>query len=162
MSVKGIIMFLGMNNTRLERKILIILVFLFNQRLLQDVRLKALSLVRGFKVFHQRRNRSTPHVHSKEGSWNLIWVRKGLESSKKCVEDGPSFTKGRVIIFKSALEKTWKSLNSTILSILFIGNRKDDVCLQLHGQVSGQPKHCHSAVLDPKGRAFRCVSGSPL
>ena len=30
----------------------------------------------------------------------------------------------------------------------------------LHGQVSSQPKRCHSAMLDPKGRAFRCVSGS--
>ena len=41
-----------------------------------------------------------------------------------------------------------------------IGNRKDSLCLQLHGQVSRQPKRCHSAMLDPKGRTFRCVSGS--
>ena len=41
-----------------------------------------------------------------------------------------------------------------------IGNRKDNVCLQLHGQVSSQPKRCHSAMLDPNGRAFRWVSGS--
>ena len=43
-----------------------------------------------------------------------------------------------------------------------IGNRKDGVCLQLHGQVSKQPKHCRSAMLDPKCWAFRCVSGSLL
>ena len=41
-----------------------------------------------------------------------------------------------------------------------IGNRKDSVCLQLHGQVSRQPKPCHSAMLDPKGRAFCRASGS--
>ena len=45
---------------------------------------------------------------------------------------------------------------------LSIGDHKDYVCLQLHGQVSRQPKRCHSAVLDPKGRAFLCVSGSLL
>ena len=43
-----------------------------------------------------------------------------------------------------------------------IGNRKDSVCLQLHGQVSRQPKRCRSAMLDPKGRTFLCVSGSLL
>ena len=43
-----------------------------------------------------------------------------------------------------------------------IGNLKDVVCLQLDGQVSGQPKRCHSAMLDPKGRAFCFVSGSLL
>ena len=42
----------------------------------------------------------------------------------------------------------------------FIGNRKEGVCLELHGQVFGQPKRCRSAMLDPKGRAFCCVSGS--
>ena len=46
------------------------------------------------------------------------------------------------------------------LRYLVIGNRKDTVCLQLHGQVSRQPKRCRSPMLDPKGRAFCCVSGS--
>ena len=41
-----------------------------------------------------------------------------------------------------------------------IGNLKVGVCLQLHGQVSRQPKHCRSAMLDPMGRAFCCDSGS--
>ena len=41
-----------------------------------------------------------------------------------------------------------------------IGDRKDRVCLQLHGQVSRQPKRCRSAMFDPKGRAF--FSGSLL
>ena len=41
-----------------------------------------------------------------------------------------------------------------------IGNRKDGVYLQVHGQVSGEPKRCRSTMLDPKGRAFCCVSGS--
>ena len=41
-----------------------------------------------------------------------------------------------------------------------IGDRKDDVCLQLHGQVFRQPKRCGSAMLDPKGGAFCRVSGS--
>ena len=40
-----------------------------------------------------------------------------------------------------------------------IGNHKDGACLQLHGQASKQPKRCRSAMLDPKGRAFLCVSG---
>ena len=43
-----------------------------------------------------------------------------------------------------------------------IGNRKDVVCLQLYGQVSRQPKHCSSAMLDPKSPAICCVSGSLL
>ena len=47
-----------------------------------------------------------------------------------------------------------------VSSLHAIGNRKDYFCLQLDGQVSRQPKGCHSAMLDPKGRAFRCVSGS--
>ena len=38
-----------------------------------------------------------------------------------------------------------------------IGDRKDGVCLQLHGQVSRQPKRCSSAMLEQKGREFRCV-----
>ena len=38
-----------------------------------------------------------------------------------------------------------------------VGNRKDGICLQFYGQVS---KRYRSAMLDPKGRAFRCVSGS--
>ena len=46
--------------------------------------------------------------------------------------------------------------------IVVIGNRRDVVCLQLHGQVSGQPKCCHSYILDPKGLAFCFVSGSLL
>ena len=33
-----------------------------------------------------------------------------------------------------------------------IGNRKDCVCLHLHGHVSRQPKRCRSAMLDPKVR----------
>ena len=33
---------------------------------------------------------------------------------------------------------------------------------QLHGQVSWEPKRCRSTMLDRKGRAFRCVSGSLL
>ena len=34
-------------------------------------------------------------------------------------------------------------------------------CLfKLHSQVCRQPKRCHSAMLDPKGRAFCCASGS--
>ena len=41
-----------------------------------------------------------------------------------------------------------------------IGNRIDSVCLQVHGQVSRQPKSCRSAMLDPKGPAFGCVSVS--
>ena len=41
-----------------------------------------------------------------------------------------------------------------------IGTCKDKICLLLHGQVSRQPKRCRSAMLDPKGRAFRRVSGS--
>ena len=41
-----------------------------------------------------------------------------------------------------------------------IGNTKESVCLQLHGQVSRQPKRCRSAMLDQKGHAFRCFSGS--
>ena len=41
-----------------------------------------------------------------------------------------------------------------------IGDRQDGVCLQLSGQVSRQPKHCHSAMLYPKGRASCYVSGS--
>ena len=41
-----------------------------------------------------------------------------------------------------------------------IEHRKDGICLQMHGQVSRQPKHCRSAMLDPKGRAFCYVSGS--
>ena len=41
-----------------------------------------------------------------------------------------------------------------------IGDRKDGFCLQLHGHVSRQPKHCHSAMLDLKGQAFCYVSGS--
>ena len=41
-----------------------------------------------------------------------------------------------------------------------IGDRKDGVCLQLHSQVSRQPKHCRSAMFDTKVRAFFCVSGS--
>ena len=32
----------------------------------------------------------------------------------------------------------------------------------LYGQASKQPKRCRSAILDPKGRAFWCVSGSLL
>ena len=31
-----------------------------------------------------------------------------------------------------------------------IGDRKDGVCLQLHGQVSRQPNLCRYAMLDPK------------
>ena len=41
-----------------------------------------------------------------------------------------------------------------------IGDRKDVICLKMHGHVSRQPKRCHSAMLDPKGRAFYYVSGS--
>ena len=48
------------------------------------------------------------------------------------------------------------------LHLVPIGNRKDDVRLQLHGHVSWQPKHGHSTMVDPKGRAFRCVLGSPF
>ena len=44
----------------------------------------------------------------------------------------------------------------------YIGNRKNGVCLHLHGQVSRQPKRCRSAMLDPKGRALRYDSGSLL
>ena len=43
-----------------------------------------------------------------------------------------------------------------------IGDRKVGTCLQLYGQVCRQPKCCRSASLDPKGRAFCQVSGSPL
>ena len=43
---------------------------------------------------------------------------------------------------------------------MIIGNRKDAVYLQLHSQVSRQPKRCRSAMLDPKSRAFCCISGS--
>ena len=35
-----------------------------------------------------------------------------------------------------------------------IGNRKDDVCLRLHGQNSSSPSAAISAMLDSKGRAF--------
>ena len=36
-----------------------------------------------------------------------------------------------------------------------IGDRKENACLQLHCQVSRQPKRCRSAMLvDPKGRHF--------
>ena len=41
-----------------------------------------------------------------------------------------------------------------------MGNRKDGICLHLHGQVSKQPKRCHSTMLGEKDRAFYCVSGS--
>ena len=47
-----------------------------------------------------------------------------------------------------------------VLQIASIGNRKDTVCLYLQGQMSRQPNRCRSAMLDPKGRAFDCVSGS--
>ena len=35
-----------------------------------------------------------------------------------------------------------------------IWDRKNGVCLQLHGHVSWQPKHCRSAMLDPKVEHF--------
>ena len=35
-----------------------------------------------------------------------------------------------------------------------IRNRKDGICLQLYSQVSRQPKHCRSAMLDPKVEHF--------
>ena len=38
------------------------------------------------------------------------------------------------------------------LTALYVGNRKDGVCLQKNGQVSKQPKRCRSAKLDPKAR----------
>ena len=41
-----------------------------------------------------------------------------------------------------------------------IGNHKDDICLQLHGQVSKQQKRCRSAMLEPEVREFFCASGS--
>ena len=53
------------------------------------------------------------------------------------------------------------SLNHPLITTI-IGDCKEGFCLQLHGQVSGQPKRCRSAMLDPKGRAFWCVSGSLL
>ena len=59
-----------------------------------------------------------------------------------------------------ALKSTLEYSALTSAKFLAIGNRKDDVCLQFHGQVSRQPRRCHSAMLDPKGRSFRCVSGS--
>ena len=41
--------------------------------------------------------------------------------------------------------KFWMHEQQKLISI---GNRKDDVCLQLHGQVSRQPNHSHFAMLD--------------
>ena len=41
-----------------------------------------------------------------------------------------------------------------------IGDRKDGICLHLYGQVHRQPKRCRSAMLNPKGCAIWCVSGS--
>ena len=46
------------------------------------------------------------------------------------------------------------------IEIASIGDREDGVCLQFYGQVSRQPNRCRSAMLDPKGRSFYCVSGS--
>ena len=41
-----------------------------------------------------------------------------------------------------------------------IGDRKDGVCLQTHGQAFRQSMRCPSAILDQKGRAFYYLSGS--
>ena len=51
------------------------------------------------------------------------------------------------------------SWNDQIQTAFTIGNCKDTVYLQLHGQMSRQPKRCPSAMLDPS-QAFCCVSGS--
>ena len=56
---------------------------------------------------------------------------------------------------------------SGLIQDLFASNhdlryRTDGVCLQLHDKVSRQPKHCRSAMFDPKGRTFFCVLGSLL
>ena len=55
-----------------------------------------------------------------------------------------------VIVWNSALAVVGQKR----LSETTIGNRKDCVCLHLHGQVSRQPKRCRSAMLDPMGQAF--------
>ena len=38
-------------------------------------------------------------------------------------------------------------LNRQSKPVFVIGNRKDIICLQMYGQVSGQPKRCRSAML---------------
>ena len=40
------------------------------------------------------------------------------------------------------------------LSYIAIGNHKDGVCLELHGQVFRQTKRWRSAMFDPKSREF--------
>ena len=53
---------------------------------------------------------------------------------------------GIIIFMNSNKDWLWKLFYSD-LSTYLIGNRKDALCSQLHGQVSSQPKHCRSAAL---------------
>ena len=66
----------------------------------------------------------------------------------ECLQD--HFQKHFVARWLQAVKKSLSKNVCHTVEVYYgiIGNRKDDVCLQLQGQVSSQPMHCCSAVLD--------------